>query len=156
MPKKLKKGTSRSAYTIEPSRQFDDSGYNVKSAIPIAGILSMLHSQWQAFQLLQQHSNENNVQYDIVIKSRYDLLYEIALAFSNSIHDCIPNNCLCLPTSNPYELGGSFSDVFVVGPMKLIKEYFGFAENFKTAAENYQKKGYKEFLPELCLTSYLY
>ena len=27
-------------YTIEPSRQFDDAGYDIKSAIPIAGILS--------------------------------------------------------------------------------------------------------------------
>jgi hypothetical protein len=142
-------------YIIESSRQFDDAGFNIKSAIPIAGILSMLHSQQQAFKLLEQHSSENNITYDIVIKSRYDLLYEIAPAFSNAISDCINNNCLYLPTSNPYELGGSFSDVFVMGTMKLVKEYFGFAENFKTAAENYQKKGYKEFLPELCLTIYL-
>lgn len=142
-------------YIIEPSRQFDDAGFNIKSAIPIAGILSMLHSQQQAFKLLEQHSSENNRSYDVVIKSRYDLLYEIAPAFSNAINDCINNNSLYLPTSNPYELGGSFSDVFVMGPMKLVKEYFGFADNFKTAAENYQKKGYNEFLPELCLTLYL-
>jgi len=142
-------------YTIEPSRQFDDTGYDIKSAIPIAGILSMLHSQLQAFHLLEQYSSGNNITYDVVIKSRYDLLYEIAPAFSNAIEGCIANNCLYLPTSNPYELGGSFSDVLVVGPVKLVKEYFGFAENFKTAAGHYQQKGYKEFLPELCLTLYL-
>jgi len=143
-------------FSIEPSRQFDDAGFNIKSAIPIGGILSMLHSQQQAFKLLEQHSRENNKIYDVVIKSRYDLLYEIAPPFSNAINDCIRNNCLYLPASNPYELGGSFSDVFVLGPMKLVTEYFGFAKDFKTAAESYRQKGYKEFLPELCLTLYLF
>ena len=142
-------------YVIEPSRQFDDSGYNIRSSIPVAGILSMLHSQQQGFQLLEQHSKENSVAYDIVIKSRYDLLYEIAPAFSNLIHDCLMNNCLYLPSSNPYELGGSFSDVFVLGSMKLAKEYFNFIPDFKHAIETYQQKGYNEFLPELCLTEYL-
>jgi hypothetical protein len=142
-------------YIIEPSRQFDDSGYNIKSAIPVAGILSMLHSQQQAFLLLKQHSADNNVRYDVVIKSRYDLLYEIAPGFSQLLNKCIEDNCLYLPTSNPYELGGSFSDVFVLGTLKLVNEYFSFIPNFKNAIETYQQKGYKEFLPELCLTEYL-
>jgi hypothetical protein len=142
-------------YSIERSRQFDDSGYKIKSSIPLAGILSMLHSQQQAFELLQQYSIENNITYDVVIKSRYDLLYEIAPSFSNIINECITNNCLYLPTSNPYELGGSFSDVFVLGPAKLVSEYFSFVTNFRTAVDQYEQKGYKEFLPELCLTLYL-
>jgi hypothetical protein len=142
-------------YLIEPSRQFDVSGYDVRSGIPVAGILSMLHSQWQAFQLLKQYSKEKNVQYDVIIKSRYDLLYEIAPGFSNTINDAVTNNCLYLPTSNPYELGGSFSDVFVLGPVKLVGEYFSFASGFKQAVEDYLQMGYQEFLPELCLTLYL-
>lgn len=142
-------------YVIEPSKQFDDKDFKIRSAIPVAGILSMLHSQQRAFNLLEHHSRENNIMYDIVIKSRYDLLYEIAPLFSNTINECIINDCLYLPTSNPYELGGSFSDVFVLGPMKLVKGYFGFSQEFKSAIETYQQKGYKEFLPELCLTMYL-
>ena len=142
-------------YIIEPSRKFDDSGYYIKSAIPVAGILSMLHSQQQAFQLLEQHSKEKNLQYDVVIKSRYDLLYEIAPGFLSLLNKCIEENCLYLPTSNPYELGGSFSDVFVLGPVNLIKEYFGFIPDFKDAIDTYQQRRYKEFLPELCLTEYL-
>lgn len=142
-------------YFIEPSRQFDDSGYNVKSSIPVAGILSMLHSQREAFRLLEQHSEANNVSYDVVVKSRYDLLYEIAPSFAQVIRQCLKNNCLYLPTSNPYELGGSYSDVFVMGPTKLVKDYFNFAVEFKNALENYQHKGYKIFLPEHYLTLYL-
>ena len=142
-------------YTIEPSRQFDDSGYNVQSTIPVAGILSMLHSQREAFRLLEEYSKENDVSYDVIIKSRYDLLYEIGPSFSSSIGQCIDDNCLVLPTSNPYELAGSFSDVFVMGPAKLIKEYFGFADDLKSASDSYISKGYAEFLPELCLTSFL-
>jgi len=142
-------------YFIEPSRQFDDSGYNIKSSIPVAGILSMLHSQLQAFRLLEQYSKETGISYDVVIKARYDLLYEIAPSFSGIVKECVTNNCLYLPTSNPYELSGSFSDVFVLGSGKLINEYFDFAANFKTVVEHYQQKGYKELLPELCLTQYL-
>lgn len=142
-------------YIIEPSRQFDGSGYSINSSIPVAGILSMLHSQQQAFRLLEEYSAANNVNYDVVIKARYDLLYEIAPGFSQLINKCIEDDCLYLPTSNPYELGGSFSDVFVLGTMKLVKEYFSFITNFKNAIQIYQQKGYKEFLPELCLTEYL-
>ena len=142
-------------YVIESSRQFDDAGYNIKSSIPVAGILSMLHSQLQAFRLLEQFSKENGTTYDVVIKSRYDLLYEIAPSFSSIITECVANNCLYLPASNPYELGGSFSDTFVLGPQQLVNEYFDFTVNFKTVTEHYQQQGYKELLPEICLTQYL-
>lgn len=143
------------AYIIEPSRKFDDSGYNIKSSIPVAGILSMLYSQLQAFQLLELYSKESGTVYDVVIKSRYDLLYEIDPSFSTLVNECVENNCLYLPTSNPFELAGSFSDIFVLGPEELVIEYFDFAANFKTVAEKYQQKGYAELLPELCLTQYL-
>ena len=142
-------------YIIEPSRQFDDSGYNIKSSVPVVGILSMLHSQLQAFQLLQQYSKETGTEYDVVIKLRYDLVFEIATPFSSMIKNCITNNCLYLPTSNPYELGGSFSDVFVLGPARLVDEYFTFVPNFRNIVASYQQNGYKELLPELCLTRYL-
>ncbi len=141
---------------IEPSRKFDDSEYKIKSSVPVAGILSMLHSQQQAFQLLEQYSRESGTEYDVVIKLRYDLFFEIASSFSSIIKDCIADNCLYLPTSNPYELGGSFSDVFVLGPARLVGEYFSFAPNFGNVVANYQKSGYKELLPELCLTQYLF
>ena len=142
-------------FIIEPSRQFDDSGYNVKSAIPIAGILSMLHSQQQAIRLLEQHSEENNVKYDVIIKSRYDLLYEIAPGFSSLLNKSIEENCLYLPTSNPYELLGSFSDVFALGPTALMKDYFSFVTNFREAVSIYHDKGFNRFVPELCMTTYL-
>ncbi len=142
-------------YLIEPSRQFDDGGYYIKSSIPVAGILSMLHSQREAFRLLEEYGTQNNLTYDVIIKSRYDLLYEIAPSFSALIGQCIIDHCLFLPTSNPYELAGSFSDVFVIGPSKLIKEYFGFADDFKNVLDNYNEKQYGMFLPEHCLTLYL-
>ncbi len=142
-------------YIVEPSRQFDDSGYSIRSSMPVAGILSMLHSQQQAFGALEQYELEKGFRYDVILKARYDLVYEIAPSFPGIIKECIADNCLFLPTSNPYELSGSFSDIFVLGPRKLVKEYFDFVTNFKTAAGHYQQKGYKEFLPELCLTEFL-
>ena len=142
-------------YFIEPSRQFDDSDYKVNSTIPVAGILSMLHSQRRSFHLLEEYCSESNVVYDVVVKTRYDLLYEIAPSFSELLTRCIANKCLYLPTSNPYELAGSYSDVFAVGPLSLAREYFRFADEFKKAMERHQQSGYKMFLPEHCLTLYL-
>ena len=140
---------------IEPSKQFNDTGYDVISAIPVAGILSMLHSQQQAYQLSEQYSGEKNIQYDVVIKSRYDLLYEIAPGFDNTIKNAATNKIVYLPSSNAYELAGSFSDVLAIGNAATMKDYFSFCSSFTKAINIYKEKGYTQFLPELCMTVYL-
>ena len=142
-------------YSIESSKQFDDSGYNVKSSIPVAGILSMLYSQYRSFGLLKEYENQKNIRYDIVIKARYDLLFEVTSSFPLILERVMNERCCFLPTSNPYEQAGSFSDVFAVGHRELMDEYFDFYPNFPQALEHYQRIGYRQFLPELCLTTYL-
>ena len=142
-------------YIIEPSRQFDDSGYDFPSSIPFAGILSMLHSQFEAYRLLKEHESNQGFQYDIVIKTRYDLLYEIAPDFGNVVKDTATNEALYIPSSNPYELIGSGSDIFTIGSRNAIEKYFSFCSNFKEAVSYYASKGYRQFLPELCMTDYL-
>ena len=142
-------------YFIEPSRQFDDLVYTIKSSIPIAGTLSMLHTQQQAFELLKQYESENGFRYDVVLKARYDLLYEIAAGFIETITECSTYNIVYLPSSNPYELIGSSSDIFAIGKREEMEKYFSFCTKFKEAIDLYEKEGYNEFTPEFCMTVYL-
>ena len=142
-------------YIIEPSRQFDDSGYDIQSSIPIAGILSMLHSQYEAWRLLKEYEASQQFQYDVILKSRYDLLYEIAPDFSNVVRDSATEQTFYVPSSNPYELIGSASDIFAIGSRNSMEKYFSFCTEFKEAVSFYASKGYRQFLPELCMTDYL-
>lgn len=140
---------------IEPTVHFDDSTYKIDVTIPVAGMLSMLYTQRRAFELLEQYERHNNFQYDMIIKTRFDLLYELAPEFNNCIKECIDLDCIYLPSSNPYELSGSSSDVFAIGSRKEMEKYFSFSNNFRQATEAYQKAGYRRLTPELCMTFYL-
>ena len=142
-------------YSIESSRQFDDSEYNVQSVIPVAGILSMLHSQHQAFELLKEYETKKDNRYDVVIKARYDLLYEISNDFDKIIMEGNKDSTLYLPSSNAYELAGSSSDIFAIGGRNEVEKYFSFCDHFKDAVELYVKKGFRQMTPELCMTLYL-
>ena len=141
-------------YTIEHSRRFDDSAYRT-SSIPVAGILSMLYTQQKAFELLKQYEVENNFQYDIVVKTRYDLLYEIVPGFNRIIAECLKTKNVYLPSSNPYELLGSYSDIFAIGGREEMEKYFSFCSNLKKATEYYEGDGYTPLIPEYCMTVYL-
>jgi hypothetical protein len=140
---------------IEPSLQFDDSNFSIKSSIPVAGTLSMLHTQQRAFELLKQYELEKGFRYDVVLKARYDLLYEIAPRFNETIKACSTNSIVYLPSSNPYELIGSSSDIFAVGNGIEMEKYFSFCSKFREAIDLYEKEGYNEFTPEFCMTVYL-
>ena len=154
-PKHIEQSFTPVRYSIEPSRQFDDSGYDIQSSIPIAGILSMLHSQYEAYYLLKEYELSRGFQYDVIIKSRYDLLYEMTPDFNKVVRESATDQTLYVPSSNPYELIGSGSDIFAIGSRHSIEKYFSFCSNFKDAISYYATKGYRQFLPELCMTDYL-
>jgi len=140
---------------IEPSIQFDESAYKINASIPVAGILSMLHTQRRAFELLKEYEEENKFRYDVIIKTRFDLLYELSPEFNKQVTDCLSSNCVYLPSSNPYELAGSSSDIFALGSRSEMEKYFSFCSNFQKATEYYFKAGYRQLIPEFCMTVYL-
>jgi len=140
---------------IEKTKQFTEPEIPVPSTIPVAGILSMLHSQWEAFQLVKRYEDQQGFRYDLVIKTRYDLLYELAPSFTAEMKKAAALDVLLLPTSNPYELVGSYSDVLAAGPRGLMEEYFNFSTDFPATARRYSLDGYKLLLPELCMSFYL-
>jgi len=143
------------AYLIESSRQFDEPVFEIKSLVPLAGMISMLYSQLKAFEILKDHESKTDLKYDVVIKTRFDLLYEIGASFSQLPKQSINDNCLFLPSSNPYELAGAYSDIFALGPGQLMEEYFKFNKNLSGAVACYAKKGFRELIPELLMSVYL-
>ena len=143
------------AFQIEPSINFDEPDFNIKMGTPLVGMISMLYSQRKAFELLKKYEQTSNIRYDVVIKTRYDLLYEISESFGAQVKLSMENNCLYLPSSNPYELAGAYSDIFAMGPGHLMDKYFDFNRNTKAAVDLYLLKGYKELVPELLLVIFL-
>lgn len=142
------------AILIEPSKKFDDSGYRVNSATPVSGVLSMLYSQFRSFELLKEHEEKHGFRYDIIIKTRYDILYEIASSFSAMLEKAKDSSCLYFPSSNTYELSGSWSDVFAAGSRDLMESCLSIYHNFPSAVSGYNQKGYSAFIPELCYSRY--
>lgn len=142
-------------FVIEPSRQFDDSGFRIKSNIPVAGLLSMLYSQQHALELLLNYELNAGFKYDLIIKTRYDVLYEVGPTFLEEVRTIYRENKLCLPSSNPYELLGSYSDIFAIGRRSPMMEYFEFNTNFESALSIFFSMGFRELIPELCLSVYL-
>lgn len=68
------------------------------------------------FELLELYEQENDIQYDIVIKSRFDILY-------NSITLNLNTDKLHVPNSQSY---GIFSDIFGYSNKILMKKYLSF------------------------------
>ena len=142
-------------YQIETSRQFGEPDLGINSSIPLAGICSMLYSQLQAFRLLKKYEQQRGFHYDIIIKTRYDLVYEIAPAFEKLVRLSLDNKCIFLPSSNPYELAGAYSDIFALGTRHEMEKYFSFNDHLDEAASIYNEKGYREMVPELFMSVYL-
>ena len=142
-------------YQIEASRQFEEPELGIKSLISLAGMCSMLYSQLRAFELLKKHEEKTGQPYDVVVKTRYDLLYDLAPDFAALPGLSIQNDCIYLPSSNPYELAGAFSDVFAIGSRRQMQSYFSFNDNLDEAAQIYKEKGYREMIPELFMSVYL-
>lgn len=143
------------AFIIEQTKQFDEPDFGIVSNIPMRGMISMLYSQYRSFELLKEYEQKNGIQYDVVVKTRFDLLYEIADDFTSLARLSLHNNCLYLPTSNPYELVGAYSDIFAIGPRKLMEQYFSFNKKIKEAVAIYKNEGYRQMIPELCMSVYL-
>ena len=142
-------------YEIETSKQFDEPELGIKSAVPLAGMCSMLYSQIKSFELLKQYEQDTKRQYDVVIKTRYDILYELSEEFVTQLQLSVQSDCVYLPSSNPYELAGAFSDVFAMGSRRQIEAYFSFNNSIGEAAHICKENGYRQIIPELIMSVYL-
>lgn len=140
---------------IEPSRQFDDSNYQLESSIPIAGLMSMLHSQTRSFELMKKEEQAKGFSYDVVIKSRYDILYELHPDFLNQVKLAAAGDECFIPNSNPYEILGACCDVLAVCGRKISEAYFTFYVKLGPTINNYIRTGFRKVVPEVLLGYYL-
>lgn len=141
------------AIRIEPSKFFKEASLAIHSAIPVSALLSMIYSQHAAYLLMDNYARERNISYDLVVKTRYDLEYEIAEAFGEKLKN-INNFRLLVPNSNSFELTGACADIFAAGNHNSMSEYLKFYERFDEALSFYRDL-YKVFIPELFLRTYL-
>jgi hypothetical protein len=70
-------------FEIEASKQFVEPKLGIKSSVPLSGVLSMLYSQLKSFELLKRKERQSGKDYDVIVKCRYDLLYDIASEFAS-------------------------------------------------------------------------
>lgn len=140
---------------IEPSRQFDELPLSIKSIIPVSGLLSMLYSQFQAWKLMDACEKEKGVKYEVLVKMRYDLGFEIAPAFGALLQRSLKEQTLFVPNSNPYELTGACADIFSIGAAAPMSSYLRFFEHFESTLRLYEDLGFRELVPERCLKTYL-
>lgn len=143
------------SYQIEPSRQFQEIPVSIKSIIPVSGLLSMLYSQHRAFVLMEEYARTHQKTYEVVVKMRYDLGFEIAPAFASLLPRSVAESCLFVPNSNPYELTGACADIFAIGAKRPMESYLRFYEHFETTLRQYEAAGFRELVPERCLKTYL-
>ncbi|MDX1955830.1 MAG: hypothetical protein SFU20_09880 [Chitinophagaceae bacterium] len=143
------------ALRIEPSRQFDELPISIKSIIPVSGLLSMLYSQFQAWKLMEAYEKEKALKYDVLVKMRYDLGFEIAPAFGTLLQRSLKEQALFVPNSNPYELTGACADIFAIGAAAPMTSYLRFFEHFESTLRLYEDLGFRELVPERCLKTYL-
>ena len=142
-------------YEVEASKTFEAPDLGIESIIPVPGILSMLYSQLRAFELLKRHEQYIGKTYDVILKSRYDILYDIAPDFSLSLYKAKEKNCIFLPSSNPYELVEAYSDIFAICSRQQAEVYFQFNRNLEEATNLYKNEGFKQIVPELLMSFFL-
>lgn len=143
------------ALRIEPSRQFEELPVSIKSVIPVSGLLSMLYSQFQAWKLMDAYEREKGVKYEVLVKMRYDLGFEIAPAFTSMLLRSVQDGVLFVPNSNPYALTGACADIFALGASLPMVRYLRYFEHFESTLHLYENQGFRELVPERCLKTYL-
>lgn len=103
-------------FQLEHQKQFDEKNYNTRKlldAIPQNG-LSRLYSLYKSVKLKNYYEIENNIQYDLVMVTRFDLMLLAPVIFDNFI-----NNGIYHPGNSPH----GFNVCCVIGKSSDINVY---------------------------------
>lgn len=83
-------------HIIEPQINFDwASSYKSGANAVQSSIVSMYYSIWKANELKKEHEQANNFIYDMVIRTRYDMIYFNEIPIDSIAGDC--NGAVFLP-----------------------------------------------------------
>jgi hypothetical protein len=124
-----------------------------KSDTFIYNLFSMQYGVFKACELLISYSELNNINYDIIIRCRFDLFLQNKID-KNELIDATQNNFIYVPGSETYKSIFGISDVFAFGNFKLMKEYCSFYNELDNVFNNSMNTS-KIVIPEFLLHNYL-
>lgn len=106
------------SHTVERPIQFDERNYNENKydQIKPQNSLSQRYSIFRAFQLVDARYQATNVEYDAVIRMRFDWSVDVPIVVAD-----LPLDCITLPNDCPHH--GGLNDQFAVGNMPHMRKY---------------------------------
>jgi len=114
------------------------------STKPFHNMFSMWYSNYKSNKLRQKYQKENNINYDIVVRCRFDLFFNGQFQ-SHSIDD----KTIYAPSHNNHH--GGVNDCFAYGSSDSMDIYFSLYENL----ENSITAGMRRYWPEIILKWHL-
>ncbi len=163
------------SYIIDNNKTFiegisDDVEYFNFSS-PEKFLKSQLYTINKCYELMEKYSNENNIKYDLVIRSRFDLEITKFDITKKTINDLNDHNIIFVPNSDSkhghtdygsscwacdnmyYKFGlkephifehtNIICDLFAYGSMKSMKEYCNLYNNFDKLNESFNEENKK-------------
>ena len=101
-------------------RYFNIDKYHKKHETIAHNVMCMYLSRTKLNNEFKRYVEENNINYDIVIATRIDLIFKTNIDFNDLIKN-IENNEICIP--NPTKDWGGINDQFAIGSFDTITEY---------------------------------
>lgn len=95
--------------------------------------VSMWYSNNSVYELVYKYQQVHNFTYDIIVKTRFDVLLDTPIDY-NYIIDSIKSNCVYIPKWHGkwFEISHGITDYFGIGPYELMSEYLTVFDNIYT------------------------
>ncbi|HMZ46119.1 MAG TPA: hypothetical protein PLU36_04895 [Chitinophagaceae bacterium] len=132
---------------IEANKDFQLK-HSVPSRINMPGIYSMFYGWQKGFEIMKQFEEINNFEYDIVIRTRFDILLSQKITI-DLLTKCINENMICLPYSDTWFMLGGFVDTFIITNRKIAEKCICLLYNFDIFTENFNSFRHNFFIPEI-------
>lgn len=117
---KPKKFIIDKSISFDVKHEFTDE--NLRNGVNVNNIYSMFYSMYKSYELCNEYSITNNITYDYIIRTRFDIIYPYVLDFSKLNPNII---------NIPYECGhpSVYCDIFAVSNNKNMLKYFNTYNN---------------------------
>lgn len=121
------------------------------------GTKSMFHIRVNLFNDFEKYCLENNVKYDVIILSRFDVIPALRLNLNKQkLNNLICGSIILFNGAYTSEFSG-VSDMIAIGVQSKIKEYLDFYYNFERDIDEFidSEKYILEIIPEILLGRYI-
>jgi hypothetical protein len=117
-------------YFIENYSSQQYKKFKLCSSDTCSNASSMWYKVYKSFQLVEKYSKENNINYDILVRIRPDVIYHNKLDYKTFINN-FQNETIILPEwhGKYEEINHQIMDQFAIGKYEIMKKYFNTFEN---------------------------